>query len=324
MSRVLVTGVTGFIGAHVAKHLIKEGNDVFGVARTLPAMAYNPLYLLDTIEGLHLTGMDLCDYNRFQDYIQSQKIEAIYHFASQSVVSQGLIGPYNTFRNNTLATLSVLEACRIHKIPSLIFTSDKVYGPDHSVVSEDSPYSVGSTYESSKVIQDVMALSYEKTFDMQSMVVRSCNVYGPADLEMSRVIPDTIVSCIEGKKPLLEESKGRMIRTYIYIDDLVSALHHVFCKYLECMKDGSCSFLSPVNVGSHNVISTGELKRKICDLFSTEPELVPDSGSMKEIGSQIVQWHKLENSGWSPQISLDEGLDNTSHWWVEWWEKYKR
>src|SRR5256884_1833713 len=204
--RVLITGITGFAGSHLAEHILAEHPDVavFGTYRwrsrmenldTLMAMG-----VLDVIEGRYSSGAgqadqahkgrvtllhcELTDAGAVEKLIGAVRPDRIFHLAAQSFVASSFDEPAATMRINIESQLNVLEAIRRHdtKIRMHVAGSSEEYGlvyPDEVPMKETNPLRPLSPYAVSKVAQDKLAYQYFKSYGLHVVVTRGFNHTGP-------------------------------------------------------------------------------------------------------------------------------------------------
>src|SRR5256885_14961363 len=204
--RVLITGITGFAGSHLAEYILAEHPDVavFGTYRwrsrmeNLETLASNGV--LDVIEGRYSTGAgqadeahkgrvtllhcELTDAGAVEKLIAATRPDRIFHLAAQSFVQSSFDEPSATMRINIEAQLNILEAIRRHdtKIRMHIAGSSEEYGlvyPDEGPMKETNPLRPLSPYAVSKVAQDKLAYQYFKSYGLHVVVTRGFNHTGP-------------------------------------------------------------------------------------------------------------------------------------------------
>ena len=324
---VLLTGVNGFIGGNLAKALILNHANVFGIVRS-----YKPNTFLE-YENLSnrvtLMQGDLCNKNFIEQIISEEEIEFIFHLAAQVEVGIGAINPFITFETNVRGTYTLLEAARQFpdKIKSIVVAStDKAYGSyptEKMPYKEDYPLLPQYPYDTSKAVADLIAQSYASDlYKLPIVVTRFCNIYGPGQLNFSAIIPDAITSA-QGYSTFVPRGNGTQVRDFIYIEDVVS-LYLMISKHLENNKN----IIGEIyNAGSNSPISVKALVKKIFLKLNKEKDLDPIIEAMKgrttsgEIDTQFMDFEKVnERFGWKPRVSLGEGLDKT----IEWFDAYNR
>lgn len=308
--KVLVTGAAGFIGCALSNELVQQGAHVFCLVR-----AHNPMYE-HWLMGTTVYVGDVTSYDLVREIISSNEIDIVFHLAANAIVRVSARDPVSTYKTNVMGTVSVLEACRsvgrCEKI--IVASSDKAYG-DHEKLPylESTPLRPKNTYDASKACADIVARSYALNYDMPIIVTRCSNVYGPGDLNMSRLIPNTVTRLIRGEAPILYSDVSGMEREFIYIDDVVSA-------NIALALSGEHAHGCGVNVGgtSEGAIPIKHLVDEICLMFGTDlkPEIVRREAVFKEIQKQYIDSSFLQGiTDWKPKFSLQQGLKETIQWY---------
>ena len=185
--KVLITGVTGFVGGNLVNNLLNSGASVFGIIRSENKFSF--LYLEGLNEKIRLFSGDLMDHKLLLDIITEQQIEIIFHLAAQVEVGVGLINPFLTFETNVRGTYNLLEACRLakqsgHNIESIIVaSSDKAYGEypkEKMPYRETYPLLPKFPYDTSKACADMICNAYSiDQYGLPIVITRFSNIYGP-------------------------------------------------------------------------------------------------------------------------------------------------
>ena len=290
--RVLVTGSAGFVGMHLSGALGSLHALVWGISRTT---------------GDHI---DVTDRDALVPYFQ-KKPEVIFHLAGEALVEHGQEAPFETFQTNVSGTLNILELSRIYHIPRIIIASTAhVYGAGQSPFHEDDPPRQSRPYETSKTMTDLLAQSYADSFNLPVVIPRFANIYGPADANISRLVPKTI-RCILGDKPIPLWG-GAARREYLYIDDAVEAY-----LLLGSVSGAKLEKNRIYNFGTGLPITVRDLILTIAKLASREASFCPGKEERThEITDQFVSWEKARRIlGWRPKVTLEEGLYQTIVWY---------
>jgi CDP-glucose 4,6-dehydratase len=296
---VLVTGGTGFIGSHLCNALDTE-NKVVILVRDIHRDTAWESWLTEALKKTTLVLGDLLNINTVRRTLADYEINTVYHLAAQAIVATAQRDPASTFQINVQGTVNLLEACRQLDIPSIyIQSTDKVYGNRMNAQESDPLVSTG-IYETSKVLQDFTAQSYAETYGLNIIIGRACNVYG---FDMAkRIIPNTIRSCIRGEPPIIYEAE-ETLRQYIYATDLTRAIHHL----IGTRKNGI------FNIGTEVLLTQEEVVRRICRYFPLTPRLVKREKPLKEISRQSLNWTRLKETGWIPEYTFEDGIEETIH-----------
>ena len=199
-----MTGGDGFLAAHLIKKLLENG------AVVVTTIRHNrPLKTLDLLNGFKnapkpdIEYSDLLDYQEVRRICDRHQIDTVFHLAAMAIVSEAAHSPMSAVENNVISSLNLLEVARMNKIPRTIFaSSDKSYGDHASDRLEALPYKESyalrglDVYSASKVCTDMIAQTYAFQFKLPVVVTRACNIYGPCDLNFTRLIPRTIISTL--------------------------------------------------------------------------------------------------------------------------------
>ena len=227
--RCFVTGTAGFIGFHLAKLLLDQGNEVFGYDNV--NSYYNPelketrLSILEKFPRFQFQRNDLADAESINGIFQSFRPEIAVNLAAQAGVRYSLDNPRAYVDSNIVGFLNILEACRHHPVRHLVYaSSSSVYGNrDKTPFSEtdfvDEPISL---YAASKKSNELMAHTYAHLFDMAITGLRFFTVYGPwGRPDMAAYI---FAKKIYEGKPIQVFNHGDLYRDFTYIDDIVSGI----------------------------------------------------------------------------------------------------
>jgi len=242
---------------------------------------------------------DVCDGPLVARALGEYEIDTVFHLAAQSIVGIGNSAPVSTFETNIRGTWAVLEACRhLHVARVVVAASDKAYGAhDQLPYREDFALRPRYPYEVSKAAADMLARSYWHTFGLPVAVTRLANVYGGGDPNPSRLVPETVLAAIEGRRPVIR-SDGTPERDFLYVEGRAAG--------------------EAYNAGGgrpHTVLEVVEL---ICRLAGTDvkPDVRGTGTPPGEIPRQWVDSGKLRAaSAWEPRVGLEEGLRRTVDWY---------
>ncbi len=159
---VLVTGVDGFIGSHLARELVNRNANVIGLTRHKKAGHKSYLSLFDLHDKIQVVYGDIRDYHLLTDVLSSYEVEYIFHLAAQSIVRSSASSPYDALDNNIRGTYTILDACRSLKTLKAIAvaSSDKAYGTQTVLpYVEECSFNAKNIYDCSKACTDQLALA---------------------------------------------------------------------------------------------------------------------------------------------------------------------
>ncbi len=301
-SKILVTGGAGFIGSHLANELIRQGNKVIVVDDLSSGKKEN----VSPKAKFYKTDVRS---NKIAEIFKKEKPEVVFHFAARPLVQDAYKNPYEAIEVNIMGTVNVLEACRQQKnIKSIIVvSSDKAYGKAKELpYKEDHPLRGDHPYDASKSSADLIARAYFTTYGLPIKITRFSNVFGPGDLNFSRIIPGIVESAIKNKK-LLIRSDGKMIREYTYIKDIVNGC----IRLAGHKKDLGEAF----NFGSENVLSVLDIVKKSEVALGKKINYKILNIAKNEIPEQYLDWSKAkEKLRWQPETTFEKGIQETYDW----------
>jgi CDP-glucose 4,6-dehydratase len=308
-----VTGATGFVGAHIARMLVEQGARVVCLQRD--AVRANSLDLFDLRRRVTVVNGSVEDFALMERVVVEYEVEAVFHLAAQAIVGAANRSPLSTFEANIRGTYSLLEACRRNETVKriVVASSDKAYGShDRLPYREDDPLLGLFPYDASKACADIIARSFAHTYKTPVAVSRFANIYGPGDVNLSRIIPGTIVSALRDEAPIIR-SDGTPIREFVYVDDVARGYLLLAEKIDEAAGEA-------FNFGAGEPVQMLDLVKRIIKLAGkegqVEPRVMLERKIEREIDAQYLSADKAEaRLGWRAEVSLDEGLKRTIDWY---------
>ena len=323
-SRVLVTGVAGFIGMPTARALLARGATVVGVDNLDPyydvALKEARLATLADQPGFAFQRIDLADAAATAKLFRGEAFTHVVHLAAQPGVRYSLENPGAYLRNNVDAFGCLLEGCRHARVAHLVYaSSSSVYGANHTLpFSEDQRVDHPvSLYAATKRANELMAYSYAHLFRLPATGLRFFTVYGPwGRPDMS---PMLFTKAILAGTPIPVFNHGRMRRDYTYIDDLVEGV----ARTLDCSPapgDGGAPH-AIYNIGNHEAV---ELETFIATLERLLGRAAIRDYQPMQAGDVPATYASIDRlrtaTGFAPHTPLADGLAR----FVEWYRGYYR
>ncbi len=310
-----VTGATGFVGAHIARRLVEQGARVVCLQRDV--VRANSLDLFDLRRRVTVINGAVEDFALMERILNEYEIEAVFHLAAQAIVGAANRSPLSTFEANIRGTYSLLEACRQTKTVArvVVASSDKAYGThEHLPYTEEYSLNGLFPYDASKVCTDVLARSYAHAYKLPVAVTRFANIYGPGDLNRSRIIPGTIISVLRDEAPIIR-SDGTPVREFVYVDDVARG-------YLLVAEQIEVAAGEAFNFGTNHPVQMLDLVSRIIEVAGKAGTLAPkvmlQTKIAGEVDAQYLSADKAEaRLGWRAEIELNEGLKRTIDWYRE-------
>jgi len=292
---VLCTGSSGFIGSHLVKTLTDSGEDVIALVRDL-----NPSsrWLTEALGRSIVVLGDVRKFRLMKRIIAQYEVTHVVHCAAWSSVKTAFKNPVGVYETNILGTVNVLEACRqvgVEKV--LVMITDKIFG-EKLDATENDPLQASEPYATSKACVDLLCDSYHKTYGLNVIRVRPCNVYG-LDLYSNRIIPNTIKECLRNQPPIIFKGEQKSVRQYIHVADVVSAIMKLINQYS----------YGAFNICTEGVLNQADVVLEILKHFpKLEPKYVKREHGPKEIMRQSMI---LTSFGWKPKYAFDKGIEET-------------
>ncbi len=313
----LVTGGRGFAGAWLSRALLERGDEVVCFDRApLPDGRPSTLGLLGIAEEVRDVEGDLRDAEAVRRAVAENGVDTVFHLAAQVLVHTAAASPEPTFDSNVRGTWTVLEACREQGVERVVVaSSDKAYGAHEELpYREDFALQPTAPYEASKAAADLIARSYWPSYAVPVAVTRFANLYGGGDTNWSRLVPEAVAASLDGRRPVLR-SDGSPERDFLYVEDAARA-YLAIAEALDREEVRGEAF----NAGGGSPYSVGDVVRIITRLAGSgvEPDIQGSGNPAGEIDRQYVDPAKLrELTGWSPAVTLEDGLGRTIEWYRE-------
>jgi UDP-glucuronate 4-epimerase len=314
--KILVTGAAGFIGFHACLRLRDKGHAVVAIDNL------NDYYMVSLKEGrveklmerggIHFERLDLADRDNLNRLFREQAPDLVLHLAAQAGVRYSLENPHAYIDSNIVGTTNVLEGCRHHGKPRLVYaSSSSVYGgltelPFSESNRVDTPISL---YAATKKANELMAHTYTHLYGMQTVGLRFFTVYGPwgrPDMAMW-----LFCDAIQSGKPIKVFNHGDMFRDFTYIDDILQGIEgSLFADSLDPYEI--------FNLGNHR-------SEKLMDMIAliehhmgktSEKIMLPmQPGDVKSTYADIELARK--KLGFSPETSIEEGVPRFVAWFKQ-------
>ncbi len=311
--RVFVTGATGLLGSWLTQELLSGGAAVTTLVRDwVPG---SRLVGEGLLERTHVVRGDLEDRACLTRALNEYEVDTVFHLGAQTIVGTAARSALSTFESNIRGTWTLLEAARQSRfLQGLVFAStDKVYG-DQPVLpyDEGQPLAAAYPYDASKLCAETLARSYAATYQLPLAVVRCANIYGPGDLNWSRVVPGTIRSMLAGEAPVIR-SDGTLERDYLFVADAVDA-YLTLARHVPREDVRGQAF----NFGWGRGYSVLEIVDAILahGALGLRPRILGENR-----GEIQRQWLSSEKATrvlqWAPRVPLEEGIARSVEWYRE-------
>ena len=336
--RVLITGVAGFIGMHLALKLLERGDEVVGIDNfndyydvTLKEHRLQRVIDADTAGNFKFIRLDLADRAGMATLFAEQGLDAVVNLAAQAGVRYSIDNPLAYIDSNLVGFGHILEGCRHNGVKHLVYaSSSSVYGANESM-----PFSVHdnvdhplSLYAASKKANELMAHTYSHLYGLPTTGLRFFTVYGPwsrPDMAMFK-----FTKAILAGKPIDVFNYGKHRRDFTYIDDIVEGV----IRTLDHTATGNAAWsgMQPdpgtskapwrvYNIGNQNPVELMDYIRAIEDALGMKAELnlLPlQPGDVPDTYADVDAL--VQDVGYRPSMSVDEGTRRFVQWYRDYYQ----
>jgi UDP-glucose 4-epimerase len=310
--RCLVTGATGHIGSHLVRYLLEQGVEVAALVRPTTSNLWR---IEDIFHRLHIIKRDLSNIDRSRAAIQKFAPEIVIHLGWHGV-SSGYRNDPAQITQNLSGSLRLLELAHEGGCQKWIgLGSQAEYGPSNRVLTEDLPTHPVTTYGVAKLCLGLLSGKLCEAYGVGFTWLRLTASYGPMDDE-EHMIPQVILKLLRGEKPSL--TLGEQRHDYLYVEDVATAIWKAASQL---------TAQGIFNLGSGGADTVKSIVERIRDLIDSNLPL--GFGEVPYRPDQIMHLQAdisrlREATGWSPQVSLEEGLGRTVEWFRENRWRYER
>src|ERR1700756_3764499 len=310
MTKMIVTGASGFIGGHLVKRLMEDGFYVRGVDIVPPPKSYN----------IKMTEFQIRDLTDMSECVHAVKgIDWVFNLAAD-MGGIGYIGTVQAMiaRHNVLINTNMLEAARRLRVERFFFSSSACVYPSfkqdyysENLKEEDAiPADPEPGYGWEKLFTEQMCKYYREDYSLDTHVARFHNVFGPygtydGGREKAPAAICRKVAVASNGDEIEVWGDGEQTRTFLYIDDCVEGIVRLM----------QSNFQGPVNIGSDRKVTINELVDMVCDIAKKRLRKrhvlnMPEGVHGRSSDNTLIR----EKLGWAPNISLEAGLGKTYRW----------
>lgn len=321
---ILLTGVAGFIGFHLAKSLLRKGEYVIGIDNLNDYYDVNlklsRLEILSKYPNFKFIKMDISDAEALNNLFAEYRPQTVINLAAQAGVRYSIENPRAYIDSNVVGFFNVLEACRRYPVAHLIYaSSSSVYGNQHKTPfsttdNVDNPISL---YAATKKTNELMAHTYSHLYDIPTTGLRFFTVYGPygrPDMAYFGFI-DKIVR----GETIKVFNNGDMLRDFTYIDDIVAGIENIINNPTN--KDAKGIPYKVYNIGNNSpvrlldFISTIE---KSLGIVAKKEYLPMQPGDVYQTFADVDELQR--DFGFKPDTSIDVGIKKFVDWYREYYK----
>lgn len=317
--RVLITGAAGFIGFHLARHLLALGAAVAGLDNLNDyydvSLKEARLAILEKEPNFSFTKGDLADEVAVERIFLQFRPDIVVNLAAQAGVRYSIDNPKAYIDSNVVGFFHILEACRRHPVDHLLYaSSSSVYGnqektPFSTKDNVDHPISL---YAATKKSDELMAYTYSHLFDIPATGLRFFTVYGPwgrPDMAYFK-----FADRITRGEPIQIYNHGDMRRDFTYIDDIITGVEHILCNPPK--PDDTGARYKVYNIGNNQPERLMDFIRTLEDALGAEAkkEYLPmQPGDVYQTYADVTDL--VEDFDFKPDTPISEGLARFAAWY---------
>ena len=302
MKRILVTGGAGFIGSHLCRKLVEQGDEVVCADNLFTGRKQNIEKLMDC-RNFEFLRHDITK----ELYIE---VDQIYNLACPASPVHYQYNPIKTIKTSIMGAMNMLGLAKrvrgriLQASTSEVYGNPQVHPQPEGYWGSVNPIGIRSCYDEGKRAAETLFFDYHRQHGVDIKVIRIFNTYGPhMDMDDGRVVSNFIVQALKGEDITIY-GDGSQTRSFCYVDDLVEGMYR--------MMNSREGLTGPVNLGNPGEFTMLELARKVTALTGSRSKLVyrplpQDDPAQRK---PVIDLAKKE-LGWEPQIMLEEGLKKT-------------
>lgn len=305
LTKVLVTGATGFVGSNLVKRLLSKNFQVHALVRSTS----NTARIVDLLPKLYLYQADLLKIVKLKKIVQKIDPEIIFHLATASVFGSEVVEKSNEIiKTNFLGTVNLVNACNEINYSCFVNTgSSSEYGLKDNPMKEQGVCQPVGLYGFSKLAATLYCQMITRTKNKPIITLRLFSPFGPSD-DRRRLIANIIVCALKNRDLAL--TRPGIVRDYIFVEDVLDA-------YLACINKARQFAGEIFNIGSGKQQTIGSVAKRILKITNSKSKLMWGKLDISSLEPKLWQADLTKTRkllGWQPKHSFDEGLKETINW----------
>ena len=303
MSKILVTGGSGFIGSHLIDRLIKDNHQIISLDNLITGRSSNLDHLKDN-PNLKTIHHDITKPINIEE-----KIDYIFHMASPASPIDYIQIPKETLLTGSIGTKNMLDLAQKHSARLLLASTSEIYGDplEHpqkeTYFGNVNPIGPRSCYDEAKRFAEALTMAYHRIHNTNIVIARIFNTYGPRMRPNDgRVVPNLIIQSLKNK-PLTINGDGTQTRSFCYIDDLVDGLIKLMLSEIQG---------EAVNLGNPEETTIYDFAEKIKKLINSTSTIIyndlPENDPIRRLPDITKAKNRLN---WAPKTDTETGLSAT-------------
>tara|TARA_Y100000741_G_scaffold334097_1_gene291109 strand:+ start:2339 stop:3316 length:978 start_codon:yes stop_codon:yes gene_type:complete len=321
MKKILITGVAGFIGYHLAEKLLNKNFRIIGIDNLNdyydPILKQDRLNNLNKFSNFEFHKIDFIQNNELESIFNNNQFNQVIHLGAQAGVRYSLTNPQDYIETNIIGFLNILENCKNYNVENIIYaSSSSIYGNN-----KDLPFSENdktekqiSMYGVSKKTNELMAHTYSNLYDLKTTGLRFFTVYGPwGRPDMALYI---FTKAIIENKNINLYNNGNHTRSFTYISDIVEPIYRLI-KINENKQNTLNNNI--INIGGAEPVKLLRFIDIIEDCLGKKANAIlkpMQQGDVQDTNADITKLEKITN--YKPQVDIEEGIKR----FIDWYKAY--
>lgn len=302
MKRILITGGAGFIGSHLCKKLLDEGNFVICLDNLFTGSTENIETLISN------KNFKFVNHDIVNPY--DEKVDQIYNLACPASPPHYQFDPVKTTKTSVFGIINMLELAKKNNATILQASTSEVYGDPkvhpqtESYWGNVNPIGIRSCYDEGKRCAETLMMDYHRQHKVETRIVRIFNTYGPnMDVNDGRVVSNFIIQALKGED-ITVYGEGLQTRSFCYVDDLVDGLIK--------MMNNPQKFIGPVNLGNNSERTVLDFAKLVIEITNSTSKIVykelPSDDPLQRQPDLTIANRELK---WKPTTDIKDGLEKT-------------
>jgi len=318
MKKLLITGISGFVGGHVVRYLFSQdaGYEIHGISRSRPAWDFFLESPQDN-KNVRFHKADLMDIPKIKRLIVEIQPDYILHLAAQSSVAESWNTPVDSFLNNTNIFLNILDTVRLNDFSARILSigSSEIYGvvgEKDLPLTEERHVDPANPYAVARVAQEYLARIYAQGYGLDICSTRSFNHCGPGQSDrfvVSSIVKQFVLIAQGRQEPEVRMGNGSIVRDFLDVRDVVPAYRLL----LEKGKRGEV-----YNICSGQGYAIKEIVSMLSEIYGIRVQILETRSQIRPMDNPRIvgSYQKIQHElGWQPGIKFEKSLRSMYEYW---------
>ena len=312
MNKILITGVSGFIGFHTAKKLLEKGWEIIGVDNMNNSydttLKEYRLSKLKTFSNFYFYKQDIANFGKLEKIFTQNEIKKVIHLAGKTGVRKSLETPQEYISSNIVGTVNLLELSKDYKINCFINASSSSVYAENKIpfVETNCINKINTPYGVTKRASELFTYSYHLNYKLNIINLRFFTVYGKIGRPDMSIFK--FIKLIDNNEPIHIFGSGKQTRSFTYVDDIVSRI----------IKALDFTGFETINLGNDKRYSVNYLIKTIEKELNKKAKVIFEELNNLDMLDTLPNIQKAQKIlNWNPKIDLDKGIAETVNWHIK-------